>query len=112
MRALCPLFLLIAAQFACVSGGPGGPRLPPTGQVPADRVVPGMAALPGLEPGQEIRATVGTFPPFVGTVQQIQENTLRLRTERGEVPLHLTSIRLLEVRRHRRTRAVEVGVVG
>jgi hypothetical protein len=111
LRAIVPFLLFVATQVACVSSPPHAPH-PAAGGVPEAGPIPGTATADDLRLGDEVRATVGTFPPFVGTVLAIQGNTLRLRTDRGEVPLRLTSIRILEVRRYRRTRAVEGGVIG
>jgi hypothetical protein len=61
---------------------------------------------------QGIRATVGTFPPFVGEVQGIVGDVLLLRSDTRTYPLRIPSIRLLEVRRYRRTRALEGGILG
>jgi hypothetical protein len=62
--------------------------------------------------GQEVRVTVGSFPPFVGTVQLMTGSELRLRTDLREVPFRFASIRTLEVRRRRRTLAVELSLLG
>jgi hypothetical protein len=65
-----------------------------------------------LDSGEEVRVTVGTFPPMEGTVQIMQANILRLRTDRRVLPIRLNSIRTLEVRRNRRSKAVEGGILG
>jgi len=62
--------------------------------------------------GQEVRATVGTFPPFEGEVQAVTSGVLLLREEEESYPLRLNSVRRLEVRRYRRTRALEGGLLG
>jgi hypothetical protein len=65
-----------------------------------------------LDSGEEVRVTVGSFPPLEGTVQIMQANILRLQTQYRVLPIQLTSIRTLEVRRSRRTKAVEGGILG
>jgi outer membrane lipoprotein SlyB len=42
----------------------------------------------------------------------IRGNRLRLRTDGGEASLRFSSIRVLEVRRQRRDRSVEGGILG
>ena len=76
--------------------------------------VPAPDPRPIWEPefGQEVRATVGTFPPFVGEVRGITGGVLLLWQAPDTYPLSVTSIRRLEVRRYRRTRALEGGILG
>lgn len=113
--------LLPVLLWGCAGVAPGGPgegtgppsREPPGGADPwtgLDSVPP----LPIWEPayGQEVRATVGTFPPFVGEVQGLSGEVLLLREGAETYPLRLPSIRRLEVRRYRRTRAAEGGFLG
>jgi hypothetical protein len=111
LRITLLLLFLVASQGACASTQREVSSPPSVGALERSPV-PGTTTVEGLTLGDEVRATVGTFPPFVGTVQAIQDNTLSVRTDRGEAPLRLSSIRVLEVRRYRRTRGVEGGVVG
>ncbi|MGW8265282.1 MAG: hypothetical protein ACWGSQ_02875 [Longimicrobiales bacterium] len=55
---------------------------------------------------------MGTFPPMIGEVRAFRNGVLLLQGEGEAYPLRLTSIRVLEVRRHRRTRALEGGIIG
>ena len=111
------LFLLTVS--GCGAGGGGGPASSPSPE-PGPGTPPGGAELvtnPSLpvwepEPGQEVRATVGTFPPMAGEVRAVRSGVLLLQRDSETYPLRLTSIRVLEVRRHRRTRALEGGIIG
>jgi hypothetical protein len=117
--ALAVPSLLLAAVCGCGVGGAGGPG--PSPSPGAGTVSPpggeGREILPSLplwepELGQEVRATVGTFPPISGELRALGTGVLLLQAEGEPYPLRLNSIRVLEVRRHRRTRALEGGVVG
>lgn len=122
MSLRLPLSGLLLLLGGCVSPGqPGGA----TGETPSPGAVDRPPAeveaqaaagtfLPVWEPeyGQEVRATVGTFPPFEGEVQAVTGGVLLLREEKESYPLRLNSIRRLEVRRYRRTRALEGGLLG
>jgi hypothetical protein len=123
VRRLAFLLLPLLLPFleACASSGPvspgsEGPRPVPTeirpGEAGSETPLVRFEAVWVPEYGQGIRATVGTFPPFVGEVQGILGDVLLLRTEERIYPLTIPSIRLMEVRRHRRTRAMEGGVLG
>jgi hypothetical protein len=113
--------LLALILMGCASGSPGGGS-PGGHNPPGAPVLPGgpeaqalaVDPLPVWEPeyGQEVQATVGTFPPIAGRIQAVNEGVLILRDGARTYPLRLSSIRRLEVRRYRRTRAVEGGVVG
>lgn len=112
-----PLFLL--AVCGCGLGGAGGPATRPVPEVgpslpPAGADLVTTPPLPVWEPefGQRVRATVGTFPPMAGEVRAITSGVLLLQGDQETFPLRLTSIRVLEVRRHRRTRALEGGIFG
>jgi hypothetical protein len=121
MRRLAFLLLLLPSLEGCASSRPPspvpeGPRVGPS-EVRPGEAGPEMPLIPAEavwqpEYGQGIRATVGTFPPFVGEVQAIVGSVLLLRTEERTYPLTIHSIRLLEVRRSRRTRALEGGILG
>lgn len=117
--ALAVPSLLVAAVCGCGVGGTGGPGPSPspgagTVSPPGGGELDTLPSLPLWEPeiGQEVRATVGTFPPISGELRAFRTGVLLLQAEGGPYPLRLTSIRVLEVRRHRRTRALEGGVLG
>ena len=123
MRRLAFLLLPLLLPFleACASSRTPspvseGPRLDPSeihpGEAGSETPLVPLEAVWVPEYGQGIRATVGTFPPFVGEVQGILGDILLLRSEERIYPLTIPSIRLMEVRRHRRTRAIEGGVLG
>ena len=81
-------------------------------EAPAEVPAPDPRPIWEPEYGQEVRATVGTFPPFVGEVRGITGGVLLLWKVPDTYPLSLTSIHRLEVRRYRRTRALEGGILG
>jgi len=97
-------------------GGPAPSPSPEAGLIaPSGEPEPvGPPPLPVWEPeiGQEVRATVGTFPPLAGEVRGVRNGVLFLRGESETYPLRLTSIRGFDVRRQGRTRALEGGIIG
>ena len=111
--------LLLLTVCGCAGGSHGGvagpqPRAAGPVPLPGEAVVATAPSLPVWEPdyGQRVRATVGTFPPFVGEVRAINGGVLLLQQGSHTDPLRLSSIRRMEVRRLRRTRALEGGVFG
>lgn len=111
------LFLWVVCGCGVLGGGgPASSPSPEAGPIPPpeepERI--GTPSLPVWEPelGQEVRATVGTFPPMAGEVRAVRNGVLLLQGEGETYPLRLTSIRVLEVRRHGRTRALEGGIIG
>lgn len=94
------------AGAGCASGAAAGPG------IPASRL--DDSTLPVWEPvfDQELRATVGTFPPIEGRARTISGDVLLIRQQDRSYPLRISSIRRLEVRRYGRSRAVEGGLLG